>query len=190
MIDSLVHEDDCDLSHGNELTELASISGFSDVLELCYFCEKPTRFWHAPSNEPVCFPCADERGDDAMPTLFQDIHPCYLPKIKMNLRQAQLRAFDEELELLEVDLMGNRAKRDDLNEIRQQRLQIQNLMESEGLIVVRRVKLASRRKATIVRKKGVSASRKDEAGKSATVVRIKRKKPRVAINIPEETETR
>ena len=27
---------------------------FGDLVENCIFCNQPTRFWHNPTNRPVC----------------------------------------------------------------------------------------------------------------------------------------
>jgi hypothetical protein len=29
--------------------------------ECCIFCHKETKFWHTPTNTPVCEKCAEER---------------------------------------------------------------------------------------------------------------------------------
>lgn len=28
------------------------------IVESCLFCKRPTRFWHEPTNNPVCEACA------------------------------------------------------------------------------------------------------------------------------------
>ena len=38
--------------------EPGSVRDFNGVIEHCVFCDKPTRYWHMPTNNPVCQRCA------------------------------------------------------------------------------------------------------------------------------------
>ena len=35
--------------------------GLEKVIEKCYFCNEPTRYWYKKKNEPVCTNCAKDR---------------------------------------------------------------------------------------------------------------------------------
>jgi len=34
-------------------------SGFRHIAEQCLFCGKQTRYWHEPTNNPVCVTCSN-----------------------------------------------------------------------------------------------------------------------------------
>lgn len=38
--------------------------GLESVMEQCYFCKTPTRYWHLPKNEPVCQSCSIFHNED------------------------------------------------------------------------------------------------------------------------------
>ena len=40
---------------------------FGETLERCVFCNEGTRFWHLPTNYPVCESCAAKRMASELP---------------------------------------------------------------------------------------------------------------------------
>ena len=43
------------------------------MLEDCYFCHKPTKWWHENTNNPVCPKCAKEHKVSELPDYGQNI---------------------------------------------------------------------------------------------------------------------
>jgi hypothetical protein len=36
--------------------------GVSEMLEHCFFCAQPTRYWHLATNDPCCQECAERHS--------------------------------------------------------------------------------------------------------------------------------
>jgi hypothetical protein len=58
----LIHEDYTDMS----FQEAFSVD---HLVEKCFFCKEPTRFWHQASNEPVCPACSQTHQVGELPRL-------------------------------------------------------------------------------------------------------------------------
>lgn len=46
---------------------------FRNVIESCHFCQKPTRYWHENTNNPVCPKCAKLHKVAELPDYGQNI---------------------------------------------------------------------------------------------------------------------
>ncbi len=43
--------------------------GLEKVIEKCYFCGDPTRYWYKPANKPVCTHCAKDHNPSEIPPM-------------------------------------------------------------------------------------------------------------------------
>lgn len=136
---SLIHEDDCDLS-------LAEEFALTQVVEDCIFCEKPTRFWHASSNSPVCPCCAAKVDESHLPVVISFTHPAYQPIRDMTPKHMALREREEDLEHHEIALVGSSASSEEIALIRRKRVNVQRAMRRAGLPVLRAVSLIKKKK--------------------------------------------
>ncbi|MBI6882655.1 hypothetical protein [Pseudomonas putida] len=85
----LVHEDDMDMSF-QEAFHVAHL------IEECFFCKVPTRFWHHKSNQPVCPACSPMHTVKELPR-FQG--KCTEPTPKpLTSAQIQLRAQNDSIQ--------------------------------------------------------------------------------------------
>jgi hypothetical protein len=41
--------------------------GLEKIIEKCFFCQEPTRYWSKKANKPVCSNCAKERDISELP---------------------------------------------------------------------------------------------------------------------------
>lgn len=91
----LAHEDDMDMSFSEAF-------GVDDLVEGCFFCESPTRFWHHGSNQPVCPSCATVRVVADLPI------PAQKPKDRapkpLSLEQIELRSQNDVIRATETEL--------------------------------------------------------------------------------------
>ncbi len=55
-------------------------------IEVCHFCQTPTRYWHENTNNPVCPSCAKKHKVDELPD-----HGKAIRKRKRSLRRKERR---------------------------------------------------------------------------------------------------
>lgn len=127
----LVHEDDCNL-------DMIDHFGAADILELCHFCEKETRFWSAKSNTPVCPSCARTHHWKHLPRRLQWLDDAYISTVKLNKRKIELREKADNLEALMHELILAQDSVQ-LDSVRQQLRTTHQQMAREGLVVKRPV---------------------------------------------------
>lgn len=89
----LVHEDDLDMSFQQAF-------GVDRLVEACFFCKAPSRFWHHKSNEPVCPGCAQKHTVAELPTTFRPVKNEATPK---PLEQAEIE-FRAENDRIQAEL--------------------------------------------------------------------------------------
>jgi hypothetical protein len=92
----LIHEDDMDMS----LLRALNIS--ENLLEECFFCYEPTRFWHHAKNQPICPSCAATRSASELP-VWRGTSTEPTPK-PLSKKQIQLRAQNDHIRLTEARL--------------------------------------------------------------------------------------
>jgi hypothetical protein len=127
----LVHEDDCNLS-------LIEFFDAAQTLEVCYFCDKETRFWSAKSNTPVCPSCARTHHWKHLPRRLQWLDDAYISTIRLNKRKIELREKADNLEALMHELILSQDTVQ-LDAVRQQLRSTHQQMAREGLVVKRPV---------------------------------------------------
>lgn len=91
----LVHEDDLDMSF-QEAFHVDSL------VEKCFFCKAPSRFWHHKSNEVVCPSCAQVHTVAELP-VFSPVRKERTPK-PLTQEQIELRAQNDVIRATEADL--------------------------------------------------------------------------------------
>lgn len=50
----------------------ATVEAFGGIVESCHFCQAPTRYWHAGTNNPVCPDCAKKHRVEELPNWLAD----------------------------------------------------------------------------------------------------------------------
>ncbi len=45
---------------------------FRHLYEHCYFCNTPTKYWHSPTNQPVCKDCAKKHKVSELPKSYPE----------------------------------------------------------------------------------------------------------------------
>lgn len=86
--------------------------GLNRIQEDCFFCKKETRFWHRPSNRPVCESCAKTHSEADFPKtakqVIQEVADDLLDRMKeygFNPKGAMLtEAIMESANILDHDL--------------------------------------------------------------------------------------
>lgn len=118
----LAHEDELDMS-------LSEAFGLLDTIEVCHFCERPTRFMNLDTSTHVCVSCSFDRSVAELPNI-----ECKAPKPKVtNLTRAQmeLRQKDDDL------FIEHRRLERQLQLLRNERFTVQKQLEKEGIVTKR-----------------------------------------------------
>lgn len=115
----LAHEDELDMS-------LSEAFGLLDTIEVCHFCQRPTRFMNLDTSTHVCVSCSFERLVSELPKI-----ECKAPRpkvTKLTRAQMELREKDDDL------FIEHRRLERQLHAMRNERRYVQNNLAKVGIV--------------------------------------------------------